>query len=402
MRGWVRVLGAGAVLFLLIQGFRPSIPQRPAAAEIQVPSQVHAILARDCYACHSDERRLAWFDEVQPAYGLVRKDILAARARLNFSTIGSQPKAVQQGALYESVAMMQLGVMPLDRYARLHTEARVSSEDLETLKNYLLPWSSPIPRATEVGAERSIPVSTGAPAVRPVLNGLEYDASWREWKLLAVTDRGDNRQFRMIVGNDIAVAAAREGKVRPWPDGARFAKVAWLQEQTPDGLIVPGKFFQVELMVKGAEKYRSTEGWGWGRWRGLDLKPYGKDASFVNECTGCHLPMRGNDYVYSLPFSRARVSGQEVLNNTGAHFPEGLSSDPLNWTPVTLYVDPRAFTISVLFARDADKSGSEMALVTWKERDDPHWFGARMADRVVSVETRRSRFIANLHPVQAP
>ena len=54
-------------------------------------------------------------------------------------------------------------------------------------------------------------------------------------------------------------------------------------------------------MVKNAGDYKDTEGWGWGRWRGLDLKPYGNDARFVNECTGCHQPLRGNDYVYTMP-----------------------------------------------------------------------------------------------------
>jgi len=436
------VLGGGLIPFLLIQFIRPSIPQKPAAAEIHVPPQVQAVLRKDCYSCHSDERRLSWFDEVQPAYWLVRKDILDARAPLNFSTIGSKPEAVQKSALYEAVAMMQLGAMPLPRYTLLHSDAKVTSEDLETLKKYLSPWSSPIPQATAGGSEKALPVSTNVNAARPSPNGLPYDGSWHEWKLLAVTDRGDNRQFRMILGNTIAVAAARQGKVHPWPDGARFAKLAWLQEQTPEGLIVPGKFWQIELMVKGAEQYKATDGWGWGRWRDRDLKPYGKDATVVNECTGCHLPVRGNDYVYTLPFSPASASGQEVMNNAAVGFPKGLSFNPLSWTPVTLYADPRTLTISVLFAQDtgtkgmvtqtaAPANGAEMALVTWTERDDPHWFGARMADKVVSVEivrmsqgkeagyrslaadgvagvaantmpAERSRFIVNLHPVQIP
>jgi len=57
-------------------------------------------------------------------------------------------------------------------------------------------------------------------------------------------------------------------------------------------------------MVKDVEKYSSTAGWCWGRWRGSDLKPYGKDAHFTEECVGCHLPVRGNDYVYTMPVER--------------------------------------------------------------------------------------------------
>ena len=74
-------------------------------------------------------------------------------------------------------------------------------------------------------------------------------------------------------------------------------------------------------MRKDAKRYTDTEGWGWGRWRGLDLKPYGKDRRFVNECTDCHRPMRGNDYVYTLPITDARVKGNDVVNNIAAALP---------------------------------------------------------------------------------
>ncbi len=88
-----------------------------------------------------------------------------------------------------------------------------------------------------------------------------------------------------------------------WPDGTVFAKVTWAQA-APDekGVVKTGKFVQTELMIKDSQKYASTDGWGWGRWRGDDLKPYGKDAAFQNECTGCHEPVRKNDFVYTMPF----------------------------------------------------------------------------------------------------
>jgi hypothetical protein len=31
------------------------------------------------------------------------------------------------------------------------------------------------------------------------------------------------------------------------------------------------------------------------------LTPYGKDANFAEECVSCHLPVRQNDYVYTMP-----------------------------------------------------------------------------------------------------
>ena len=389
------LVSIGLLAFLCIQVIRPAIPHGPSPNEIRVPANVKAVLEKDCYSCHSDARRLSWFDEVQPAYWLVRRDILKARARLDFSTIGSQPEPVQKAELFEAVTMVQLGAMPLPRYLQLHPEAKVTAEDLETIKDYLSPWSSPIPAVpTNLGAVASI--ETKPHITQQSLNGIPYDESWRRWKLLGITDRGDNRQFRLVLGNDIAVKAAREGNVHPWPDGTRFAKVAWLQQWTPDGLVVPGRFWQVEIMIKDAKRFRATDGWGWARWRGIDLKPYGKDAAFVNECTGCHLPMRGNDDVYTLPISSASVQGREILDNAASRLPKGLPMNPLDWTPVTAYSDPQKHTISVLLV-DSKEIGtvtlaayaSAKALVTWTERDDPHWFGARIADEVVSVEIVR-------------
>jgi hypothetical protein len=156
-------------------------------------------------------------------------------------------------------------------------------------------------------------------------------------------------------------------------------------------------------MLKDAHRYKNTEGWGWGRWRGLDLKPYGEDARFVNECIGCHQPVRGNDYVYTLPITTARLSGAEVVNNSAAALPANLPYQPLTWNAITMYVDPKLHTMATLYGnptategvrlRGAEPSGrprypagAVLALVTWAQRDDPHWFGGRIPDMPESVE----------------
>ena len=137
-----KLLIACAVLFALLQAVRPGIPAGPATAELQAPAAVKQVLEKNCYSCHSNERRLAWFDEVVPAYWLVRRDILTARRHLNFSTLDSKPSTAQRATLYEAVNMIQLGAMPFPDFVKLHPEARVTPEELATLKNYLAPWSS--------------------------------------------------------------------------------------------------------------------------------------------------------------------------------------------------------------------------------------------------------------------
>jgi hypothetical protein len=392
MRALGRLLVAGLVIFVLLQVVRPRIPTKPSTAELQAPAAVKQVLDKSCYSCHSDQRRLSWFDEIVPGYWLVRHDILTAREHLNFSTLGAKPAAAQKATLYEAVNMIQLGAMPLPQFVMLHPDARVTPAELDTVKQYLAPWTASLPPTSAPAAASTLSLDT----VAPELNGLAFDPSFKRWKPLSTTDRGDNGTFRFILGNDVAMQAARAGNISPWPDGSRFAKVAWQQELGPDGLVHAGKFVQVELMVKNAGQYKDTEGWGWGRWRGADLEPYGKDAAFVGECTTCHQPMRGNDYVYTTPITRAKVKGQEVLNNAAAALPADLPYQPLGWGGITLYGDPRLHTTATLYgdtaamqavqAHQAYPAGAVLALVTWAQREDPHWFGGRIPDRPLSVE----------------
>ena len=391
---------ATCALFVLAQLVRPVIPAKPATAEIQAPLAAKQILNKSCSSCHSDERRLSWFDQIEPAYLIARQDILAARSHLDFSTLGSAPPAVQRAELFEAVNMIQLGAMPLPQFVALHPDARVSPEELAVLKAYLAPWTKVPSLSGDHPKGDTATTRISLSAVRPEPNGLAFDPSFESWKLLSTTDRGDNNTFRFILGNDVAVKAAQSGSISPWPDGTRFAKVAWQQELGEDGLIHPGKLVQVELMVKDAHRYKDTDGWGWGRWRGLDLKPYGEDAHFVGECTGCHMPVRGNDYVYTLPITSAHSNREQVVNNAAAYLPTTLPWSPLAWRAMTMFVDPKTHTTATLYGNDAAMqvleregaprpsypSGSVLALVTWAQRDDPHWFGGRIPETPLMVE----------------
>ena len=138
-------------------------------------------------------------------------------------------------------------------------------------------------------------------ADRPVApNGIALFPDYMTWKVIAPSYREDKGQIRVITGNEIAYAGLRAGK-KPLPDGSVLAKVAWKAEKHPSFPVatVPGAFAQVEFMVKDAKKYPDTGGWGFARFVGNQLKPYGKDASFVGECFGCHTPVAGNDYLFT-------------------------------------------------------------------------------------------------------
>lgn len=138
-------------------------------------------------------------------------------------------------------------------------------------------------------------------AEQPVApNGIALYPDYMSWKVIAPSYREDRVQIRIITGNDIAIKALRAG-IKPLPDGSVLAKVAWKAEKHPKFPVAtePGAFAQVEFMVKDARKYKDTGGWGFARFVGNELKPYGKDAAFVGECFGCHIPVAGNDYLYT-------------------------------------------------------------------------------------------------------
>lgn len=308
----VAVLGLG---FMAMQFVRPELVNPPVTAEIQAPAEVRQVLRKSCYNCHSNETKLPWFDRIVPAYWLVVSDVKTARQHMNFSEMGTLPAAQQRGFLFEGVNMIQMGAMPLPSYLKVHPDAKVSAEDLAVLRNYLAPPTAATDPAkvaadaSDADAEYDKWVHGGSPtpAVQPEFNGVGFLPDYKNWRAISSTDRSDNHTMRVILGNDVAVKAIAEKNINPWPDGSAFAKVAWQQAGVDaQGVVKTGKFIQVELMIKDSAKYASSDGWGWGRWRGTELKPYGKDAGFQNECMSCHEPVRTNDFVYTMP-----IGGQQ-------------------------------------------------------------------------------------------
>jgi mono/diheme cytochrome c family protein len=309
-------VGCALAVFLAAQVLRPTIDHPPVTAEIAAPPEVRQVLRNSCYSCHSNETRLSWFDQPVPAYWLVAHDVRLARSRLNFSEIGKQPAAKQRAMLFEAVNQIQLGAMPLPRYRALHPGATVTAAQLATLRAYLNPFATTAPSLPPVPAGDVAPKPPPAEAadtaqpVKPAPNGLPFFPDYKNWRAVSTTDRGDNHTMRVILGNDIAIRAVANYQIQPWPDGAAFAKVAWQAVPDAQGVLHTGKFVQVEFMVKDKVKYKSTTGWGFGRWLGPELKPYGADARFTGECVGCHTPVRDNDYVYTMPLPRPAAHGE--------------------------------------------------------------------------------------------
>ena len=140
MRVRVLQVALGLVaLLLLLQFVRPELTNPPVTAELRAPLEVRQVLKNSCYACHSNETRLSWFDQIVPAYWLVASDVKKARKHLNFSELAAHPVPFQRAALFEAVNRIQMGEMPLRSYLQLHPNAVVTPDQLAILRNYLLP-----------------------------------------------------------------------------------------------------------------------------------------------------------------------------------------------------------------------------------------------------------------------
>ena len=145
--------------------------------------------------------------------------------------------------------------------------------------------------------------ATSVFAAEPAPNGITLPAGYKDWRLLSVHSRSDNGTLRAVLCNDVAINAAREGKTNPWPDGAVLGKMVW-KGNTHDRFPTatePAAFVHAEFMIKDSKRFKDTGGWGYARWLGAEQRPYGKDANFVQECVGCHTPVKDRDWVFTHP-----------------------------------------------------------------------------------------------------
>ncbi len=141
-------------------------------------------------------------------------------------------------------------------------------------------------------------------SVAPSPNGIEFPSDYRNWKVLTVAHRIDKQTVAVVLGNDVAIAAAGERNMDPWPDGTIIANVVW--EQIPDSdwpnSITVDKFVRAEFMVKDLTSNTANDsGWGWARWTGEDLTPYGEDEDSDKECVACHSKVSDTDWVFANP-----------------------------------------------------------------------------------------------------
>ncbi len=138
--------------------------------------------------------------------------------------------------------------------------------------------------------------------VAPVF-GVKIPPGYRDWPVISgAHEAGNNNDLRVVLGNDLAIRAYREGKL-PFPDGAIIARIAWSYVASEENdkvfgraqSFVAGAPINVQFSVKDSGKCASTGGWGFAQFK--DGKPASKAVH--ETCAPCHVPAKANDFVYT-------------------------------------------------------------------------------------------------------
>ena len=135
---------------------------------------------------------------------------------------------------------------------------------------------------------------------------------YEDWAVVTIDHTDD--LMKVILGNPLAMNAFRTDIPRngkPFPDGAKLAKVEWRPKNSADApydIKVPDSVYDVDFMVKDSKRFPDSGGWGYAVFK-FDAAtqayapgtmshrpPQGNDA----KCgAACHTIVQGKDFVFS-------------------------------------------------------------------------------------------------------
>jgi hypothetical protein len=134
---------------------------------------------------------------------------------------------------------------------------------------------------------------------------------FESWQTISISQNGP--VVAVIVGNPQMIEAYQSGipgNGKPFPDGAKMAKIHWLpkKSENPGNPLVPDKLVNIDFMVKDAKRFADSGGWGYGVFaydaatdtyrvgNTQDTPPQSNDA----KCGfGCHTIAKARDYVFT-------------------------------------------------------------------------------------------------------
>lgn len=133
-----------------------------------------------------------------------------------------------------------------------------------------------------------------------------------EWQIVAVSLNGG--KLATILGNPAMIAAFRAdipGHGKPYPDGAKLAKIHWIAKKNiaePGGPTVPGALHDVDFMEKDSKRFADSGGWGYaefeygaafGNFRPGNLTDKPPQADDAKCGFACHTLAKSKDFVFT-------------------------------------------------------------------------------------------------------
>lgn len=143
------------IVFVLIQFLRPqkniseTTPATDFIAVTKPSPKIEATLRAACYDCHSNNTKYPWYSEVAPVSFLIAEHVKDGKKHLNFSiwdTYSQKKKAHKLEELVEEVAE---GHMPEESYTWMHSDARLTKEQVTALNN----WAKDLRYIYQIGEE---------------------------------------------------------------------------------------------------------------------------------------------------------------------------------------------------------------------------------------------------------
>jgi Haem-binding domain len=131
-------LGLLAVL-VMIQFIRPtrntSTTESPNEISnyYEVPADIHAVLKKSCYDCHSNNTVYPWYTNIQPVGWWLQDHVNEGKGELNFEEFGTYDQKKAKHKFEEIEEVIREEEMPLASYTLIHRDTRLTPEQSESI-----------------------------------------------------------------------------------------------------------------------------------------------------------------------------------------------------------------------------------------------------------------------------
>jgi hypothetical protein len=129
-----------------------TVLEKPLMAGSNVPTRVRVILERACQDCHSENTVWPWYPHIPPISSQVHSDVERGRAFMDLSKWSDYTETQRQGYASAIGAATRNHLMPPPMYMRMHPEARLSSDELELVRTWVLAGRKTVRKAESRGS----------------------------------------------------------------------------------------------------------------------------------------------------------------------------------------------------------------------------------------------------------